>query len=163
MLERGRAPVHHHRHSILDQQVTGEQHALLREPDHQVAGGVAGPWMGDHDRPRAEPQGVAAGHRPVGHVGELEPLHGVEPHHPDPVRDQRVRPGLAGQRAPVRMSDHLGAGAPEHDRAEVVIGVVVGQHQPPDRLPRNAAGWCAAALHPAAGSPARRSRRRRRW
>ena len=52
---------------------------------------VRRPRMGDHDRPRAEPQAVPAGHRPVGHVGELEPLHGVEPHHPDPVRPARTK------------------------------------------------------------------------
>ena len=38
-----------------------------------------------------------AGDRPVGRVGELEPAHGVEPHHAHPVGDQRVRPALAAR------------------------------------------------------------------
>ena len=90
--------------------------------------------MGDHQRPPSEPQRVARGHRPVGHIGELEPAHGVEAHHPDPVGNQGVLSAFGGQRPAVGMGDDLGPGPAEHDGAEVMVGVVVGEDEPADRL-----------------------------
>ena len=80
-----------------------------------------------------QPQGIGAGHRPVGGVGKLEPAHGVESDHPDPIRDQRVLASLRSQSALVRTRDHARAGFPQYHRAEVMVRMVMGQYQPSDR------------------------------
>ena len=71
--------------------------------------------------------------RTVGLVGELEAPHGVETDHPHPVGDQRVFPAIGGERPPVGMRDHPRAGLPQDDGAEVMVGMMVGEHQPLDR------------------------------
>ena len=35
--------VNHHRHPVLDQQIAGKEHPLLREPHHEISSGVSGP------------------------------------------------------------------------------------------------------------------------
>ena len=72
----------------------------------------------------------AVGDGPVGRVGELEPAHRVETYDPHPIGDQSVLSPLRGEHPPVGMGDHLGPGLPEDDGAKVMIGVMVGEHQP---------------------------------
>ncbi len=41
--------VHHHCHPVLDQQIAGKQHPLLREPHHEISSGVSGTRVTDDD------------------------------------------------------------------------------------------------------------------
>lgn len=95
--------------------------------------------MADHERSPTEPQGVGAGHRAVRDVGKLEIAHGVEPNHPDPVGHEGVLASFGRKHSTVRMRNHLGSQPTKNDGSEMVIGMVVRQHQPPDRLSRNPA------------------------
>lgn len=52
------------------------------------------------------------------------------------------------------MRDHPGPGPAQHDRAEVMIGMMVGQHEPADRLARDGADR-AHQLLPLRGAPER--------
>src|SRR5262249_10722869 len=90
--------------------------------------------MSDDDRCRAHAQGVAAGHTTIRRIGELEATHRVEPHHPHPVRDERVLPALRRERAPVGVGNDLGTGPLEDDGAEMMVGGRVGEHKPGHRL-----------------------------
>ena len=91
--------------------------------------------MHDHQRPVAEPQGIRGGNRAVRGVGKLEIAHGVEPNDPNPIRYKRIFPSLSGEDSTIRVRKYPGAEPAKHDGAEVVVRMMVGQHQPPDRLP----------------------------
>ena len=89
--------------------------------------------MDDHECPPAKLEGVGTGDGPVGLVGELEPAHSIQPHNPDPIRDQRVLPTFSRQHSAVGMCHDPGAHAAEHDRAEVMVRMVVREDEPLDR------------------------------
>lgn len=91
--------------------------------------------MADHQRLIAEPQRIGAGNGAVRNVGKLEIAHGIEPNDPDPIRHEGIFTSLTGEDSPIRVRDHPGTEAAKHDCAEVVVRMVVGQHQPFDGLP----------------------------
>ena len=65
--ERACAAVDHHRHAVLDQEVAREQHALARQPDQQVARGMAAAGR-DDERSSGHP-GAACRCRVTGRSG----------------------------------------------------------------------------------------------
>jgi hypothetical protein len=94
--------------------------------------------VNDHQLSLSQHERVRSSDRPVGYIGEFEATHGIESHDPNPVRDQRVFTALGSQGAALGMGHDSGTLAPEHHRAEVVVGMVVSQHQPLHRLPGDA-------------------------
>ncbi len=95
--------------------------------------------MGDHDRPAAQPERIAARTGRSGESANSNPRIASRP----TTRTQSAisaswPPSLASVRA-IGMGDDLGAGAAEDDRAEGVVGMMVGEHQPAHRLPGHAA------------------------
>jgi hypothetical protein len=129
-----RASVDDHGHPILDENVTGKQDPLLWQPNHQVSCRVCGTGVSYHQRVIPQTEGVYVGNGNVRLVGKLETTHGIETDYPHPVGNQSVLPGLGGKHAPVRMGKHVGAEPPEHHGAKVMIGMMMRQDQPFDRL-----------------------------
>lgn len=144
-----RASIYDHRHAVFDQYVPGKQHPLPWQPDHEITRSMRLTRMTDDKCLSSQEQSVLGAYRSVGYVGELESAHGIETHHPAPVRDQGVLPGLGRQHSPIGVRDDPGPELSEHDRAEVVVRVVVSQNQIPDWLladPPDRFGQLAALL-----------------
>src|SRR2546421_474353 len=97
------------------------------------------PGMRDHDRLPTEPQRIARHDRPVGHVRVGEARHLRRSDHQRPRRFGGLATLLVHPGRHVGMRDRPGPGPAQHHRAEVMIGVMVRQHQPPDRLARDGA------------------------
>jgi hypothetical protein len=75
--ELGRFSIHYHGDRVLDQQVACEQDPVVRQPDHEVPGGMSGTRVADDQSATTQPQGVNPGDRAVGLVGEVKPAHGI--------------------------------------------------------------------------------------
>jgi hypothetical protein len=88
--QRARAAIHHHRYAILDQQIAGKQNALGRQPDDEIAGGMSGTRVADHQRPSSHTKRISSNNRAIRNIRELETTHGIEADNPNPVRDQGV-------------------------------------------------------------------------
>jgi hypothetical protein len=79
-------------------------------------------------------KGVSSDHRPVRRVGELESSHGIESNYSNPVCDECVFPALGGQHSAVGMRDDPGAQPAEDCGSEMMVWVVVREHDPFHRL-----------------------------
>ena len=128
-------PVHYHGHSIFYQQIARKQHFGFGEPYQQIAGGVCRTGMTDYQRLATQPQRVGTGNRAVRGVGKLEVTHRIQPDQPNPIGHEGIFSAFGGQHSSVRMRDDPGSQPPEYNGAEMVIRMVMSQHQPSDRLP----------------------------
>ncbi len=124
--------VYHHRHPIFDQQISGKEYPLLREPHHEISSGVGGPGMADDESAFSQLERIHSSDRTIGRIGELKSSHGVEADHSHPIRDQRVLARFGCEDPAIGMRDDFGAEPAEHDRPEMMVRVVVGQDQPGD-------------------------------
>jgi hypothetical protein len=132
--QRARAAIHHHRYAILDQQIAGKQNALGRQPDDEIAGGMSGTRVTDHQRPSSQTKRISANDWTVWGIRELESTHGIQPDNSNPVRDQRVFPALGCQHSAIGMRDDAGAEASEDGGSEMMVWMVMRQHDPFYRL-----------------------------
>ena len=95
--------------------------------------------MRDDDRLVAEPQGVRGRDGHVGYVGVRESLHLRLPDDACPRRLGRLPALLVHAGRHVGMGDHASAGASQRNRAEVMIRMMMREHQPADRPVRHRA------------------------
>ncbi len=129
-----RVPVDHHGHPVLDEDVTRKQDSLAGKPDHEITRRVGGAGMGDDNGVATRSEGIGPGNRDIGRVGKGEAPHRIQPYYPDPVGHQGVLPGFRGENPPVRVGDDLGPQPAKHDGAEMMVGMMVSENQPFDRL-----------------------------
>jgi len=88
-----------------------------------------------HDHPsRTQSQGIAAQHRPIRYVGEFEAKHLLQANHLVPVCHHLVGTALGGENIRVGMRDDAGPRALHRDGAELHVGMVGVEYEPPDRL-----------------------------
>lgn len=129
------APIDDHRYSILDQQISGEEYPLPGEPYHQISGGMGRAWMADDQGAPSGPESIYPGDRSVRSVGKGKAPHGIEADDSDPVGNQGVFATFGRQYPPVGVGDDLGAKPPENDGPKMMVGMMVRQDQPGNRLP----------------------------
>ena len=90
--------------------------------------------MTDHQRPSSETKRISANYWTVRGICELESTHGIQPDDPNPVRDERVFPALRCQYSAIGMRDDAGAEASEDGGPEMMVWMVMRQHDPFYRL-----------------------------
>jgi hypothetical protein len=90
--------------------------------------------MLDHQRASSQAKRISSNDRTVRPVGELESAHRIQANHTNPVGDQRIFPALRRQHSAIGMRDDASAEAAEHSRSEMVIRVVMREHDPFHRL-----------------------------
>jgi hypothetical protein len=88
---------------------------------------------------RSAAERIRSGHREVRRIGKLESTHRIKPDDPDPVRQQGILAAIRRQTAPIGVGNDFRAKPAKDDRAEMVIGMVVGQDEPLDGLIGNSA------------------------
>jgi hypothetical protein len=130
-----RVTIDHHGHAVLDQDIPGEQHAFTWKPHHEISSGVSRAGMGDHESRAAQLQRIGGSHGTIGRIRELEATHGIQSHDSNPVGDESILSRFGCENPPVGVCNDFGTESPKYDRSEVVVRMVVSQHQPSDRLP----------------------------
>lgn len=95
---------------------------------------MSGTRMSDDQNTAPQPERVHPGDMTVRCVGELEAPHGIQAHHPHPVRHERVLAPFGGKHPAIRMSDDFGSMASEHTGAEMMVRMMVSEDEPLDGL-----------------------------
>ena len=90
--------------------------------------------MLDNQRPPSQPECVHSGDRAIRYIGKGKPAHRVESHHPDPVGNQRVLAALRRENSAIGMGYDLGPQPPKYDGPKVMVGMMVGEYHPGNRL-----------------------------